>query len=200
MRHFDIAQNSDEWMEIRRGRFTASSFADLFMSKSTAGYKKAIRKVVYERLTGESPESFKSDYMERGHEIESMAREAYELNSFNTVKDAGFFEYNEWVGASPDGLVNDDGLIEIKSPAYNTFIDYLLSGQVPSEYTYQIQGQLFVTGRKWTDFVAYHPMLPIIIIRVYPDPVIIEQIKAVLETAISEAQTMINKINSLRNG
>jgi len=198
MKHFDIAQNSDEWMEIRRGRFTASSFADLFMSKSTAGYKKAIRKVVYERLTGESPESFKSDYMDRGHEIEPLAREQYEINSFNTVKNGGFFELDEWVGCSPDGLIDDDGLLEIKSPAYNTFIDYLLSGQVPSEYTYQIQGQLYVTGRKWTDFVAYHPSLPIIIIRVYPDSAIIEQIKTNLAVAISEAKTMITKIKALQ--
>ncbi len=195
----DVSQNSEEWDELRRGKFTASSFSDLFMAKTTAGYKKAIRKVVYERLTGESPETFKSDYMERGHEVEVMAREAYELQSFNTVKDAGFFEYSEWIGASPDGLINDEGLIEIKSPAFNTFIDYLLSGQVPSEYSYQIQGQLFVTGRKWTDFVAYHPKLPIIIIRVYPDPVIIGQIEAALNVAISEAETMINKINSLNN-
>lgn len=194
----DIKQNSEEWEALRRGKFTASSFSDLFMIKSTAGYKKAIRKVVYERLTGESPESFKSDYMERGHEIESLAREQYEINSFNTVTDGGFFELTEWVGCSPDGLIDDDGLLEIKSPAYNTFIDYLLSGQVPSEYTYQLQGQLYVTGRKWVDFVAYHPALPIIIIRVYPDPVIIEQIKVNLAVAITEAQTMITKIKALQ--
>ena len=194
----DVKQNSEEWDRLRRGKFTASSFSDLFMAKSTAGYKKAIRKVVYERLTGESPESFKSDYMERGHEVESLAREQYEINSFNTVTDGGFFELDEWTGCSPDRLVGDDGLLEIKSPAYNTFIDYLLSGKVPTEYTYQLQGQLFVTGRNWVDFVAYHPALPIIIIRVLPDPVIIEEIKTALAVAIAEAQTMITKIKALQ--
>jgi putative phage-type endonuclease len=194
----DVKQNSEEWDVLRRGKFTASSFSDLFMAKSTAGYKKTIRKVVYERLTGESPESFKSNYMERGHEVEPMAREQYEINSFNTATDGGFFELDEWVGCSPDGLINDNGLLEIKSPAYNTFIDYLLSGKVPSEYTYQIQGQLYVTGREWVDFVAYHPALPIIIIRVLPDPVIIEQIKVALAVAIAEAQTMITKIKALQ--
>ena len=194
----DVKQNSEEWDALRRGKFTASSFSDLFMAKSTAGYKKAIRKVVYERLTGESPESFKSDYMERGHEVESLAREQYEINSFNTVTDGGFFELDEWIGCSPDGLISPYGLLEIKSPAYNTFIDYLLSGKVPAEYAYQLQGQLYITGRNWVDFVAYHPALPIIIIRVLPDPVIIEEIKTALAVAIVEAQTMITKIKALQ--
>jgi len=198
MIHHEIEQNTEEWMLIRQGKFTASSFADLFATKTTAQYKKAIRKVVFERLTGESPESFKSDYMDRGHELEIFAKEAYEIYSFETVNPGGFFELNEWIGASPDGLIGEDGQIEIKSPAYNTFIDYILSDKVPSEYTYQIQGQLYVTGRKWSDFVAYHPKLPLIVKRVYPDPVIIEQIKTALDIAISEAKFMIENINKLQ--
>jgi putative phage-type endonuclease len=190
----EIDQNSEEWLSLRQGKFTASSFA----AKTTAQYKKAIRKVVFERLTGESPESFKNEWMDRGHELEQAAKEAYELYSFNTVKDGGFFEVNEWIGASPDGLIEDDGQIEIKSPAYNTFIDYILSGKVPTEYTYQIQGQLLVTGRKWSDFVAYHPKLPLIVIRVYPDEAIIQAINTALETAISEAKYMIESITKLQ--
>jgi putative phage-type endonuclease len=192
----DVEQNSEEWGELRKKKFTASMFSELFMKKETAGYKKAIRKVVFERLTGESPESFKSEYMDRGHELESAAKEAYELYSFETVKPGGFFELNEWVGASPDGLVGEDGMIEIKSPAYNTFIDYLLSGRVPSEYTHQIQGQLYVTGRKWSDFVAYHPSLPLIVKRVYPDPIMIKEIEIALNIAIGEAKEIISKIKN----
>jgi putative phage-type endonuclease len=199
MIHHKIDQNTDEWLLLRQGKFTASSFSDLFATKTTAQYKKAIRKVVFERLTGESPESFKNEYMERGHELEVQATEAYELYSFNEVTDGGFFELDEWTGASPDGLVNQDGQIEIKSPAYNTFIDYILSEKVPTEYTYQIQGQLYITGRKWCDFIAFHPKLPMIVIRVYPDPVIIEQIKTALDVAIAEAKIMIEKITNLKN-
>ena len=199
MKHYDVLQNEEEWLALRQGKFTASSFADLFATKTTAQYKKAIRKVVFERLTGESPESFNSEYMERGHELEQAAKEAYELYSFNTVKDGGFFELSEWVGASPDGLIDQDGQIEIKSPAYNTFIDYIISRKVPTEYTYQIQGQLLVTGRAWCDFVAYHPKLPLIVIRVMPDQVIFEQIKTTLETAINEAKYMIENITKLKN-
>jgi putative phage-type endonuclease len=198
MIHHKIDQNTDEWLLLRQGKFTASSFSDLFATKTTAQYKKAIRKVVFERLTGESPESFKNEYMQRGHELEVQAKEAYELYSFNTVQDAGFFELNEWTGASPDGLVGDDGQVEIKSPAYNTFIDYILSGKVPTEYVPQIQGQLYVTGRKWCDFIAFHPKLPLIVIRVYPDLVMIEQIKTALDIAIAEAKIMIEKITNLQ--
>lgn len=198
MIHHMIDQNSEEWKNLRQGKFTASSFADLFATKTTAQYKKAIRKVVYERLTGESPETFKSDYMDRGHEMEVFAKEAYELYSFNTIHDGGFFELNEWVGASPDGLIGDDGMIEIKSPAYNTFIDYILSRKVPNEYTYQIQGQLYVTGRKWNDFVAFHPKLPLIVIRILPDPIVIEQIKTTLDIAINEAKYMIDSITKIQ--
>jgi putative phage-type endonuclease len=193
----EIEQNTEEWMAIRQGKFTASSFADLFATKTTAQYRKAIRSVVYERLTGESPESFKSDYMERGHELEPLAIEAYETYSFSTVTNGGFCELNEWIGASPDGFVGDDGQIEIKCPAYNTFIDYLMSQKVPSEYSYQIQGQLYITGRKWCDFVAYHPRLPLIVVRVYPDPIIIENIKVALNNGIAEAKGMIETINNL---
>lgn len=197
MIHHLIEQNSEEWLKLRSGKFTASTFADLFATKTTQAYKKAIRKVVFERLTGESPESFSNDWMNRGHELEPIARKEYEDYTFNTVSDGGFFEYNEWVGASPDGLIGEDGLIELKCPAYNTFIDYLINNKLPSEYLYQVQGQLFVTGRKWCDFTAYHPKLPLMKVTVYPDPEIQEQIGKALETAIKEAEEMIEKISKL---
>lgn len=193
----DVDQNSEEWLSLRAGRFTASTFSDLFAKKETAAYRKAIRKVVFERLTGESPESFKNEYMERGHELEPLAREAYELYSFNSVRDGGFFELDEWTGASPDGLVDDDGQIEIKCPSYNVFIDYLISQALPAEYKYQVQGQLLVTGRKWCDFIAYHPKLPLVVVRVLPNPVIHEEIKGALKTAINEAMSFIEIIKKL---
>lgn len=198
MKFYDIEQNSEDWLALRLGKFTASTFSDLFMKKETAGYKKAIRKVVYERLTGESPESFSNDYMERGHEIEPLAREAYEIKTFNTVTNGGFFEYNEWVGASPDGLIGEDGLLEIKSPIYNTMIDYLIDNILPRQYLYQVQGQLFVTGRKWCHFIAYHPKLPLLFIEVLPNPIIQEQIKAAIEAAVKEADEMIERIKNFK--
>lgn len=198
MKFYDIEQNSEDWLALRLGKFTASTFSDLFMKKETAGYKKAIRKVVFERLTMESPESFSSDYMERGHEIEPLAREAYEIRTFNTVTNGGFFELDSWIGASPDGLINDDGILEIKSPAYNTLIDYLLDNRLPNQYTYQVQGQLLVTGRKWCHFIAYHPKLPMLFVEVLPNPIIQNQIKEALGQAVREASEMIERIKNIK--
>ena len=194
MKHHKVEQNTDEWMELRQGKFTASSFKDLFMSKTTAGYQKAIYKVVYERLTGEQPESFSNEYMERGHELEPLARKVYEVETFNTVEEAGFFELSEWVGASPDGLVDDDGIVEIKCPAFNTMIGYLVDPKLPSQYKHQVHGQLLVTGRKWCDFMCYHPKLKPIIIRIERDEAFIKEIEDKLNESIREVETIINKI------
>lgn len=194
MKQYLIDQNTEEWMDLRMGKFTASSFTDLFMSKNTAAYKNAIFKVAYERLTNEQPESFSNEYMERGHELETFAIEAYELETFENVLPGGFFEINEWVGASPDGLVGEDGLVEIKCPKYSTMIQYLLDHKLPSQYKWQVYGQMYVTGRKWVDFMAYHPKLQPVIIRVERDETIINELKIQLENSIKEVETIINKL------
>ena len=192
--HHLIEQNTDEWMELRRGKFTASSFSDLFLKPTTAGYRNAIFKVVYERLTGEQPESFTNDWMQRGHELEPFAVQQYELETFNDVLPGGFFELNDYVGASPDGLIGEDGLLEIKCPAYSTMIQYLIDRKLPTQYKWQVQGQLYVTGRKWTDFFAYHPKLKPIIIRVERDEVMISELEQKLFDCIKEVETIITKL------
>jgi putative phage-type endonuclease len=196
-KHYKVEQNTEEWLELRRGKFTASTFKNLFSSETTATYKNTIYQVVFERLTGESPESFTNDYMERGHELEPFARQAYELASFNDVEDAGFFELNEFIGASPDGLVGSNGLIEIKSPAYNTMIEYLLKGELPSQYKWQVHGQLYVTEREWCDFMAYHPSLKNLIIRIHRHEPTIKELENKLKESIDKAETMIHKLKSL---
>jgi putative phage-type endonuclease len=194
MKRHLVEQNTEEWMELRKGKFTASSFSDLFMKPTTATYQKAIYRVVYERLTGEQPESFTNEYMERGHELEPLAREAYELETFNTIEEPGFFEFNPWIGASPDGLIGEDGLIEIKSPAFNTMINYMLEQKLPTQYKWQVYGQMYVTGRKWTDFMAYHPKLKPVIVRVERDEEIITQLDQQLKASIKQAKEIIKKI------
>ena len=121
-----VDQNGEAWDRLRIGKFTASSFGDLFAHKSTLTYKKAINEVVFGRLTGEAAENFTNQWMERGHELEPMARGEYEMLTFNTVQEGGFFELNDFIGCSPDGVIDDDGLLEIKCPAANTTIEYLL--------------------------------------------------------------------------
>lgn len=190
----DVEQNSEEWYALRCGKFTASSFSELLSAKSTLGYKKLINHVVFERLTGEKPESYHSTFMDRGHEIEPIAAEHYEMQTFLETKPGGFFEYDDYTGCSPDRIVGEDGLLEIKSPIPNTMIEYLKTGKLPSIYVDQVQGQLMITGRKWCDFIAFHPLLKPLIIRVYPDPVKIAAIKLELGIAIKTVNEIIEKI------
>lgn len=191
-------QGTPEWFEVRRGKFTASNFNDLFMKESTIGFQKAIYKVAFERLTGKSPEEFISNYMQRGNELESEAREFYEMETFNKVHQIGFIEKDEWVGCSPDGLIGEDGMIEIKCPAFNTQINYLLGGSLPSIYDWQVQGQLWITGRAWCDFISYHPDLKPLNIRVYPDITKHKQLAEKLIICIQKTKEIINKIKEIK--
>ena len=194
MKHHNIEQNTDEWLSLRLGKFCSSTFKELFMSKNTAGYRNAIYKVVFERLTGESPESFTNDWMARGHELESEARKRYEVENFTTVKNGGFFEYDEWIGSSPDGLIGDDGLIEIKCPKYSTMIEYMLKKELPKEYYWQIHGQMFATGRQYVNFVAYHPVLDLVIVRVDRNEEAVKQLKNALNEAIEKAKEILKEL------
>ena len=192
---YDVEQNSEEWMQLRLGKFTASSFKQLFAAKSTLDYRKCINQVVYEILTGEQPESFSNQYMDRGHELEPIAREIYSMKTFNDIDNGGFFELNKYVGCSPDGLIGENGLIEIKCPSFNTMIEYLENKTLPNEYKYQVHGQLFVTGRKYCDFMAFHPKLKPFILRIERDETICTQIDLALKEAI---KTVEFKVKNLR--
>ena len=196
MKYYDIEQNSDLWFELRMGKFTSSTFKNLFAKPTTATYQKEINKVVFENLTGKSPESFTNEYMQRGTELEPIARQSYEEKTFNIVKNGGIF-CDDWVGSSPDGLINDDGLIEIKCPGFNTMIEYLLKQKLPSEYFYQVHGQMYATGRQWCDFVAYHPDLPMMVLRIEREEKVISELRQILAISIVEAKQRIKKLSEL---
>jgi len=192
--HHTIGQNSPEWFALRLGRFTASTFADLFMGRSTAGYKKAIYRPVYERIAGESPEFFSSDAMARGTELEPVAAEAYQARTFAPVSAAGFWTMGDWVGASPDRLVSETGLLEIKCPLYSTQMDYLLKPEVPKTYLWQIHGQMYLTGRDWCDFYSYHPKLDALLLRVHRDEKKEMELIKQLSLAVEQAEEIISKL------
>ena len=196
--YYDVIQGTDEWNALRLGKFTASCFSDLFAKETTIAYQGLINKVVYERLTGEIPESYSNDYMARGSELESQARQAYELETFNKVKEVGFIEISEWVGCSPDGLIGKDGLVEIKCPKWSTLIDYHLSGKIPSNYMYQMQGQLYVSERQWCDFYVWHPKFKPLLKRVDRAENIIAAIKEKLEIVIAEAEKRICQLQNIK--
>lgn len=193
-KHHKIEQNTEEWMALRCGRFTASTFKNLFVEKSKAGYNNEIYRVVFERLTGETPDSYTSKDMDRGHEVEPFARKEYEMASFNDTQDGGFWSLGKYIGASPDALINGNGLLEIKCPKYSTMIPYLLNPKLPNEYKWQTYGQLYVTQREWLDFIAYHPLLKPLIIRVYPDKEIFTQLETELNIAIEKVEEIIERL------
>ena len=156
-----MIQGTPEWFEARRGMITASNFSTIMANYGKAFGNPAIQyamRVAIEGETNRSIETFKNEWMERGTELESEARHAYELQTFTSVEETGFHT-NGRFGASPDGLV-EDGLIEIKCPKYSTHMDILEKGGYDKSYQWQIRGQMWILDRPWCDFVSYCPDFP----------------------------------------
>lgn len=194
VKFYDIDQNSEEWDAVRLGKFTASTFSDLFQKPDSIGFQKAIGKVVYEKITGESYGYFSNSRMNAGHAIENLAREHYELNTFTDILNGGFFELNEWIGCSPDGRVLPKGGVEFKSRDPHVYFEYLEKGTLPNVNKWQVYGQLYVTGWDWIDYMPYcHPNLKTLIIRVYPEQKIFNELKLKLDEAIEIASNRIKK-------
>lgn len=193
MRVSNHEQGSEEWLQSRLGRPTASNFGKLITptgkaSSSAQGY---IDQLIAERITGEMPEFFKSEAMQRGNDLEPHAKATYEFQNDVEVVEVGLCLHDDYeCGCSPDGLIGEDGGIEIKCPLPGTHISYLRDGCIPAKYIPQVQGCLWITGREWWDFMSYHPSMKDLVVRVYRDEpyikkMIVEVVKAV-ETIESE--------------
>lgn len=160
-----MEQRTEEWFAARLGKVTASRVGDI-MTRTKAGYGASranyMAELVCERLTGTRGEFYQNAAMLWGTEQEPAARAAYEALTGALVVETGFVPHSSIAmsGASPDGFVNDDGLVEIKCPNTATHLDTLLFEAVPSKYFHQIQWQMACTGRQWCDFVSYDPRLP----------------------------------------
>lgn len=193
-----IEQGSQEWLALRAGKVTASKAADVMSAITTAGYRNYLADLVVERLTGNKTESFTNASMQWGVDQEPLARAEYEVKTGNFVDQIAFVDHPTIVnfGCSPDGLVGDDGLIEIKCPNTATHIDYVMQDKVPTKYIPQIQCQLAVTGRKWCDFVSFDPRLPdglqILIVRLDRDDEYIEKLEARVVKFLDEVNSAVN--------
>jgi len=199
-----MEQRSVEWFADRAGRFGASELAALMAKKGTATRDNKIAQKVAERLTGVCEAGFTSSAMQWGIDHEDEARDQYFLASDNYIEDEGFVRHPDpslydWTGASPDGLVESDGLVEIKCPNTATHISYLRTKKVPSNYMYQMQWQMACTGRKWCDFVSYDPRMPerlqLLVIHVPRDDLMIAKLEIAVSAAIEEVQQIINEID-----
>ena len=163
--HCDIIQGSPEWHELRLGKVTASRVADILAKTKTgpsASRQNYLIELALQRTTKTIEPSYTNAAMEWGTQTEPLARSAYENARNLLVKEVGFINHPriEMSGASPDGLVADDGLVEIKCPNTATHIDTLLSGKVPTKYITQMQWQMLCCQRKWCDFVSFDNRLP----------------------------------------
>ena len=153
-------QKSLEWDLVRLGKLTGSQVSDALMKPSTKGYQNLKAKLIAERLTGEI-KRMSAPSMDWGHAHEPMARIEHALVCNHVITEVAFVELTDDFGCSPDGLVNEDGIVEYKCP-YNSsvHISTLLNDKVPPEYVPQIQWNMFVTGRRWCKFVSFDPRMP----------------------------------------
>ena len=158
-----MQQGTDEWFAARLGKVTASRAADVMTKKGSAARANLSAQLVLERLTNTKGESFSSAAMQWGVDQEPFARAAYEAHSGVWVDTVGFVQHPTIgrAGASPDGLVGHDGLVEIKCPNTATMIDTLLTGKVPSNYATQMQMQMACTGRAWCDYAVFDSRMPV---------------------------------------
>jgi len=206
----NLEQGSDEWKQARLGHVTASCVADV-MAKGKGGSEAITRKkykmrLVAERVTGQGQESFTSSAMEWGTMQEPFARQQYEVLHETFVEKTGFWKHpiHDYVGVSPDGLVGNDGLIEIKCPNSTTHLDYLIADQVPTEYYKQMQCQMWVTNRQWCDFVSYDPRIKsdknkLFVKRCVRDDAFIAEMEAEVLRFLNEVDDLLINLNGAEN-
>jgi len=203
-----IEQRTDAWFEARIGKVAASRVADV-LAKTKSGYSASrdnyMAQLVCERLTKQKAEGFTNAAMQHGTETEPLARLSYEVSQNVLVDEVGFIPHPtiEMSGASPDGLVNDDGLLEIKCPNTATHIETLLTQSVPTKYFTQMQFQMACTGREWCDFVSFDNRLPeelqLFVKRVPRDDTYIRLMEAEIVQFLAELDDKINKLMKVKN-
>lgn len=204
-----MEQRTPEWFAARLGKVTASRVADI-VAKTKTGYSTSrmnyMAELICERLTGVQGASYSSAAMQWGVEVEPQARSAYEGVTGSLVIELGFAPHNtiSMAGASPDGLIGDDGLVEIKCPITATHIETLLGQSVPGRYNTQMQWQMACTGRKWCDFVSFDPRMPegmqIVIKRVERDNVAVAELEREVVNFINELDSKIIQLKEKTGG
>lgn len=194
MIRLDVEQGSPEWLQARLGIPTASCFDRIITPKTL---KLSAQRFTYrnqllaEWLLGYPIDwSGSSQFMERGTAMEPRARAYYEFQNDVEVDPIGFcLRDDEKVGGSPDGLVGDNGLLEIKCPAIHTHIGYLIDPEAfAAAYRHQVQGYLYLTGRAWADLLSYNPELPAVVVRVERDPEFVDALDESLNAFVEELE------------
>ena len=202
----EINQKEQEWHGKRLGRLTSSKFDVMMKTGRSKGdrFSATCMAYIYEKIAEisiQAPHHVSSQAMEWGLDNEPEAIREYERASSQKVESCvhRFFEYGEWAGGTPDGLVGTDGIIEVKCP-FNpaNHIETLLSEQIPSKYYAQVQGNMMVTNRKWCDFISYDPRqangMNLVILRIYRDEEFIEMLKERIDEVRIKMQELMERI------
>jgi hypothetical protein len=194
--HHNIEQGSPEWHDIRRGVLTSTAIKTLITPTGKLADNDKTRAHVYEvaaqRITGRTEEGFSSFDMMRGHTEEILARGLYSQH-YAPVTECGFITNDKLgfvVGYSPDGLVGEDGVIEIKSAKAKIQVQRIVDGVIPTEHIAQVQTGLWVTGREWCDFISYSNGMAMQVVRVYPDAAY----HALIEAAAQAFEAKVNEV------
>lgn len=200
-----IVQGSPEWHQLRLGKVTASRVADIVRKTKTgasATRQRYLGELVAERLTGVVADSFKSKDMEWGSETEAEARAAYAFYSGAALQHVPFVDHPslDMCGASPDALVGDDGLVEIKCPATHTHIATLLGAPIDPDYVIQMLWQMECTHRVWCDFVSFDPRMPeemkMHVARVWKDDERLDELRGAVHVFLGEVSATVDSLTS----
>lgn len=198
---FNCEQGTPEWYQARAGIPTASEF-DTVMAKGRGGGDSKTRrtymlKLIGERLTKEPMWSYSNEHMERGKAMESEARDLYQMIAEVECQQVGFLRRGD-AGCSPDSLVGDNGMLEIKTKLPHLQLDCILYDKLPAEHRAQCQGQLWIAEREWVDFVSYWPGLPLFAKRVFRDDAYIARLAEAVRAFNAEMEETIAKIQQYR--
>ncbi len=193
----DVAQGGEAWLRARCGVATASNFKNIL---TAAGAPSMSARRYMDALLAERREPFamraqpKSKWMQRGIELEPQARDEYSRLTGHAVAQVGlvYLDSRKQIAASPDGLIGDDGVLEIKCPAPPAHTDAVARATMPNAHIAQVQGLLWVTGRRWCDFFSYHPEYAPLCVRVWRDEAYIATLGDAVERFIFDLQRREN--------
>lgn len=188
----DLVQGSPEWLAVRLGKFGGTDAQAV--ATNGKGLETLCFQKVGEIITNRPSTTYTNPDMERGNELEDTARSAYEIQAGNQVVQIGYVELSEYVGVSPDGLIGDDGLVEIKCPTDANFVRFMIEKKPDTKYVWQMQHQMYVTDRKWCDFVVFNDNLnKMEVLRVDRDESMIEKLRIGLEQGVAKVQEILER-------
>lgn len=197
----EIEQGTDAWHEIRRGKITGSKFATVLAhgkagkSDPSVMRRKYMLTLISDRMGGAPSEGYSNRHMERGKVMEADALRLYHALHAEPER-IGFVERDEDIGCSPDAFVGNDGMVQVKTALPDIQLERVLKPALPSEHVCQVQGELWVCEREWSDFVSYWPGLPLMVVRVYRDEKAIKSIELGCVMFLNEMNELMTKLEA----